>query len=167
LLRAPIKPLKFHTRWADWESQVLCRLDNAELCQDTILARQQDLDVEQDEANLILEHFERQLAKNQQRDCDRVFISTGTVADWLNAALGEKWSKVSASRFLNQKINEGRVRRLVRAIHPERFDRSTHKGRGYWWVPVGWSEDSGATVRPRILDTFNVAEDWDFRFGRE
>ena len=132
---------------------------NKELCQDKITARQQDLDAEQDEAHLILEHFERQLVKNTQRpESDRILISTACAADWLNAALGEKWSKVAAGRMLNQKINEGRLPRLVKTANAERVDRTCRKERGFWWTPDRWDSETGNTVRPGGMETFNVDE---------
>jgi hypothetical protein len=39
LLRQPIKPLQANTRWGNWETNVLCRLSNAERCQEEISSR--------------------------------------------------------------------------------------------------------------------------------
>jgi hypothetical protein len=158
LLRQPIKPLQSHTRWGNWETAVLCRLDSAERCQEAIKARQTALDAEQDESNLILEHFEKQLLKNNMRtDYDRILVSSGTAAEWLCEALGEKHSKASAGRMLVQKINEGRLPRLSRTDHAERIDQTTRRERGFWWTPVDWDE-SRPSIRPGGLVTFDVDE---------
>ncbi len=156
LLRQPIKPLQANTRWGNWETNVLCRLSNAERCQEVIRARQAALDAEQDESNLILEHFEKQLLKNNMRtDYDRILISSATAAEWLCEALGEKHSKASAGRMLAQKINEGRLPRLSKTEHAERIDQSTRRERGFWWTPENW-QDGGPVVRPGGLVTFDV-----------
>lgn len=158
LLRQPIKPLQANTRWGNWETAVLCRLDNAERCQEVIRARQMALDAEQDESNLILEHFEKQLLKNNMRtDYDKILISSGTAAEWLCEALGEKHSKASAGRMLAQKINEGRLPRISKTENPERIDQSNRRERGFWWTPENWQE-GGSVVRPGGLATFDVDE---------
>jgi hypothetical protein len=158
LLRQPSKPLQANTRWGNWETAVLCRLDNAERCQEVIRARQAALDAEQDESNLILEHFEKQLLKNNMRtDYDKILISSATAAEWLCEALGEKHSKASAGRMLAQKINEGRLPRISKTENPERIDQSTRRERGFWWTPENWQE-GGPVVRPGGLATFDVDE---------
>jgi len=158
LLRQPSKPLQANTRWGNWETAVLCRLDNAERCQEVIRARQAALDAEQDESNLILEHFEKQLLKNNMRtDYDKILISSATAAEWLCEALGEKHSKASAGRMLAQKINEGRLPRISKTENPERIDQSNRRERGFWWTPENWQE-GGSVVRPGGLATFDVDE---------
>jgi len=158
LLRQPSKPLQANTRWGNWETAVLCRLDNAERCQEVIRARQMALDAEQDESNLILEHFEKQLLKNNMRtDYDKILISSGTAAEWLCEALGEKHSKASAGRMLAQKINEGRLPRISKTENPERIDQTNRRERGFWWTPENWQE-GGSVVRPGGLATFDVDE---------
>jgi hypothetical protein len=159
LLRQPSKTLESHTRWGDWERNVLCKLDNATICQESILGRQKDIDAEQDESNLIMEYFERQLMKNNMRtDYDKILIPSGIAAEWLNKALNEKHSTVSAGRMLTQKINEARLPRLQKSANAEKLDQSTRRERGFWWVPEGWNEDD-PVIRPGGMSTFDV-DDW-------
>jgi len=159
LLRQPSKTLESHTRWGDWERNVLCKLDNATICQESILGRQKDIDAEQDESNLIMDYFERQLMKNNMRtDYDKILIPSGIAAEWLNKALNERHSTVSAGRMLTQKVNEGRLPRIERAANAEKIDQTNRRERGFWWVPEGWKEDD-PVIRPGGMSTFDV-DDW-------
>ena len=104
-----------------------------------------------------MEYFEKQLLKNGIRtDVDKTFIPSGTAAEWLNEALGEKHSKSAACRILTQKINEGKLIRLDKAKNPERIDGTVRKERGFWWIPEGWNEESGGVIRPGGMATFDV-----------
>lgn len=85
-------------------------------------------------------------------------ISTACAANWLKAARGEKWSKVAAGRMLNQKINTGRLPRLVKTANAERIDRNCRKERGLWWMPDRWDSETGNTARPGGTETFNLDE---------
>lgn len=157
LLQHPQTTLEANTRWGNWEKNVLCRMSSAEICQAAIKSRQKELDAEQDESNLIMEYFEKQLLKNGIRtDVDKTFIPSGTAAEWLNEALGEKHSKSAACRILTQKINEGKLIRLDKAKNPERIDGTVRKERGFWWIPEGWNEESGGVIRPGGMATFDV-----------
>lgn len=157
ILRQPQIHLESHTRWGMWEKEVLCRLSSAQICQEAIISRQTAIDSDQDECNLITEHIERQLIKNNmQTTIDRIFISVPTAANWVNEALGERHAKNAASKILAQKITEGKIPRFAIADGPQRIDGTSRKERGYFWIPEDWDSVSGDTVRPSSMMTFNV-----------
>lgn len=156
MLKAAKRGLKSHTRWADWEDNVLSALDPdivAEV-QRTIRKRQTELDAEKEESQAIQEYFESQLERNNlPPETSRVLISNETVMEWLNAALGQRHNKTVAMRILSQLVNQGKVTNLTKTKHPERVDGQTTKTRGFWWQGIRWSKETGSSFRPPHLET--------------
>ena len=153
--------LKAHTRWAAWENGVLSKLSNAKACQAIIVQRQNDLDVEQEEGHMIQDQFARQLSRNNfnpQRD--RVFVPNDIAASWLNLALGEKHSKVSAVRIMSRMIGEGRLCSIKRNPHPQRLEGTTLRERGFWWEGPEWQGEESEGNRPSNLQSFQLEDDY-------
>lgn len=152
LLRRDKQPLKQHSRWARWESDVLSRLDEPAELQRLILERQQGADAEADAAAMIEEHFQQQLSDlNLDTTTERLFIPFDVAYQWFCSATGERnVTKNAASRRLNQAIAEGRIKRLV----PARLN----SGRGYQWngvaamTDVDYAAVQHAIEQRRILD---------------
>lgn len=157
ILQSPVvTPLSTHTRWGRWESEVLARLSSAEECQQLILSRQKDLDIENEESWMISEQFARQLDRNNiHPEMDRVFITNDAAANWLAAALGEKFTKLSAVRTLERMIGEGRLPCLTRPQYGQRLDKTNRRERGFWWTGEQWQEGR-AEYRPGNLQTFDL-----------
>lgn len=146
MLRQPGISIDTYSRWGHWEREVLCRIPDAELCQAAIRARQLELDAEADESGLIHEFFEDQLRKNQMRvDYDRIFIPSRCAATWLDMALKKKHETATATKFIQQKINEGRLPRMEKANSPPRT-QGGRRERGFWWTAEGWEPSRGEVV---------------------
>ncbi len=125
--RRPACRLARHTRWATWESEVLCRFLDAEEMQRLIRHRQQAADVENEEASVIEDHLRRCLGDlNYDIDHERIFLPSAIATQWLNEALNERLSTVGASRKLGQLISEGTMNRLAR-------NKTNAWGKGFVW----------------------------------
>jgi len=146
MLRQPGISIDTYSRWGHWEREVLCKIPDAGMCQMAIKARQLELDAEADESGLIHEFFEDQLRRNQMRvDYDRIFIPSRCAASWLDMALKKKHETATATKFIQQKINEGRLPRMEKANSPPRT-QGGRRERGFWWTAEGWEPSRGEVV---------------------
>ena len=164
LLRGPqLVVMDKASRFADWEKNVLCKLSTAEKCQEMIRRRVGNLDSEQDDCELIMEYFEKQLIKNGIRaDYDKVFIPSMIAGDWHNAALGERNSISAGIKSIKQKIDEGKLNQLFKngtdGKKQEQLDGSSSRSRGFWWIPEKYSERESQEFRPGGLEKFEVKD---------
>ncbi|MHC4403111.1 MAG: hypothetical protein ACYTG0_25905 [Planctomycetota bacterium] len=136
LLRQPAREVEHGSRWSLWERDVLGRCcDDLAKCLELIIRRREDADVEAEEGVIVEEYFAGMLKwLGYDIERDDVFIPSSIVAEWYNAATGDKKKVTGAIRTLRQMKDEGRVWRLV-------YTR-TKKNRGVRWVgPHSTTED--------------------------
>jgi len=130
-------PLPCHSRWSEWESEVVGRLDSPAECVALIHRRRQEIDVEQEEGGIIEDHFAgriRRLDFDPERD--DVFIPNPVAVHWYNQATGEHAKTTAVTRALRQLIDEGRAPRL--AVY-----RVPGSGkRGFRWIGEHCDEDA-------------------------
>jgi hypothetical protein len=86
------------SRWAAWEEAVLARQPDAQTCQDLIRQRQDDVDDDQLEADLVREEFVERLGKDA--DHAVVFIPSKIAAFILNMVETKARSTSAATRYL-------------------------------------------------------------------
>lgn len=136
-LQRPAKPMKRNGRWAAWESGVLSKVDHPDECFSLILDRRGDIDVEQEEGEIIEDHFSEKLAWLEYApDREDVFIPGEIAARWYNAATGEQKKTTGVTRTLKQLHDEGRIHHLFPC---RSSDRTT---RGCRWI----GENADATA---------------------
>lgn len=127
-LRADPFPLAEFTRWATWEQHVLSRLPEPGEAQRLILDRQGEANCELDEAEIIEEFFEGQLAKlDYDPRTAQVRIPVAVAARWFGWATGEPAKTAAASKRLNQMAGEGQAKRIAP-------DPSRTYGRCFIWT---------------------------------
>ena len=134
-----------YTRWADWESEVLCRLPNPEAVQRAIVTRQREIDVDQTEGSMIERHFEKRLAELNYVTDEPVHIPCEIVAQWLFEATGDRLTKAGATQNLNEKIESGIITRLAY--------KKAQGERGFIWSN-GW--DSGKKTKTDVLQRIRI-----------
>jgi len=106
-LRGPAFPLTEFSRWATWEQHVLCRLSEPGEAQRVILERQGEANCEQDEAEIIEEHFAEQLVRlGYDPPTAQVRIPVAVAARWYGWAVGEPTKTAAASKRLHQMASE-------------------------------------------------------------
>jgi len=89
------------SRWAAWEQDVLARVGLSAACQRLIRKRQDVVDSDADEADLVMAQFHqelRQLGHDPDRGC--VFIPSGDAADWLKTATKQHRATNKATAYL-------------------------------------------------------------------
>lgn len=98
---APPEGACTQTRWAAFEAAVLSKVSNPQKCLETILRRQQEVDDETTESDLVAEHF-REVLRDQKCDPDTccVYWTTAEMANMLNAAIGVKTPINKVTPFL-------------------------------------------------------------------
>ena len=140
-LRSERYQLPSYSRWGAWEEDVLSRLPDPTGAQTVIAERQQAVDVEEEETNLIAEFFQNKLSDlTYDTDREQILVPSKIAARWLNEATNENITTAAASRRLKQKIKERTFRRL-------RVNACRSWGRGFVWV----GEDSqDSTIRTDI-----------------
>ena len=132
------------TRWAAWEQGVLSRLPEPSEAQRVILDRQAEANCEQDEAEIIEEHFGEQLRKlSYDPDRQQVRIPVAIAARWYGWAVGEQTKTAAASKRLRQMSDEGQLQR----IKPE---PSRKHGRCFLWI--GEHADISATIASDLAE---------------
>ena len=116
------------TRWATWERHILQRLPDPEEAQRVITERQAAVDVEADEAAVIMDHFAMRLESlRYDVDSQRILIPSTLAAAWYAEATGERKATVGVSRILKQFMDEGRLPRLS-------VNNCRSYGRGLIWT---------------------------------
>jgi hypothetical protein len=101
-LRAP-PPCRFvgHGRWGGWESAVLSRVAEPADCQRVIRERQEEVDEDASEADLVREVFLLELQRRAHRpEIEAIRIDSKTAGAWCNLALGERRNVQKASQHL-------------------------------------------------------------------
>lgn len=155
-LRSPPKTLRRSTRWASWERGVLACVENPDACLDAILARREQMDVEQEEGEIIEDYFAGRLrGLGYDPDRDDVFLPNEIAARWFNAATNDNRKVSGVTRSLKQFRDEGRITRIV-----QYRDGSTGE-RGFRFV--GDHADAGAAtkydIRRRIAEKQQNTQD--------
>lgn len=127
-LRADPFPLAEFSRWAAWEQHVLCRLPEPGEAQRLILERQGEANCELDEAEIIEDHFEEQLAQlHYDPQTAQVRIPVSIVGKWYGEAVGERTKTNAVTRKLRQMADEGSIKKLAP-------DPSRTYGRCFVWT---------------------------------
>ncbi len=142
-LRSLVTALPKHTRWGDWERDILARLPEPSEAQAVIRERQVGVDVDGEESALIEEFFSKQLTSfGYDTKTDRVFIPSRVAAHWFGWATDERMTVAKASRTLKQRITEGQLGRLMECGRRD-------IGRGFEF----WGDDAtGETYLKRDLE---------------
>ena len=93
--------LKTFTRWADWEQGVLSRVNDPDKCQHRIRERQQAVDDDATEAQLVAAEF-RQALRRRGFDPDSacVFVPSRIAAKLLKTVTGVNRATNYATRYL-------------------------------------------------------------------
>jgi hypothetical protein len=134
-LRRPVAALGRFSRWAAWEQQVLAHVSDPAQCQQVIAERQQAIDADQEEAELVREQFVKQLQRNQHNpDTCVVWFATGQVASIVHAATG-------------QAIATNKVTPFVAGLGIAELKKSD-KSQGKGWMWRGRSAPANATWVP-------------------
>lgn len=130
-LRAEPTELAQHSRWGAWEAGVLARLSNPADASKLIQERQQLVNAELDEAEVIEEYFGEQLQTlGYDPVTAQVRIPVSVTADWFKKATGDpRIDNVKANRRLRQMIVEGQINSLTE-------DPSRTHGRCFIWAGV-------------------------------
>ena len=89
-------------RWAAWERDILSKLDHYLDLESEIKARQDSIDDDQDEKEIIIEFFRTKLEEFKHNpDGDAVLIPSATIAEWVSQATRKNYATNQASAFLN------------------------------------------------------------------
>jgi hypothetical protein len=93
--------MKSFTRWAAWEKQVLAKVSDPEACQKVILKRQKEIDADDNDANLVANHFRAKLKQfDQDPETCHVGVRIDTVAQWVEEATGLGLTKTKVTPYL-------------------------------------------------------------------
>jgi Toprim domain len=150
-LKRPRTTLAKHTRWAEWERDVLSRLPDAEKLQRVIVNRQRESNVDSDLAERLGEEIRKRLqAQGYDPESQRIRIPSKVMTGWYNAAVGN----TAAGRIENDSL----VSRIVRQMADEgqlkqvRKDPSRKHGRCFVWTGPQYKE--GPTVMFELKPRF-------------
>lgn len=122
-LRRPAEPLKEHARWGMWEDAVLARTPDPVNCQAVIKERQEGVDEDTAESDIVREFFTSTIRqKGHDPDKVNVFFPAAQAGRWVNWATGERRPIPKACAYLRT-LN-------VKEIRPSK-DKAG--GRGYRW----------------------------------
>jgi hypothetical protein len=121
-LREVGKQLSRASRWSAWEFGVLSHVAEPADCQRVILERQQEVDDDTSEADIVRDSFAMKLiAKGRRPESSHVFIPAADVAVWLNEATGDRRAVTRAGAYLNQLG--------IQSLRRGKFDGK----RGFFW----------------------------------
>jgi len=124
-----------HSRWPDWEAQVLAKVHAPKACQAAILQRQAAVDDDASEAELVAELFRAELARRQfDPDGCYVLIPRKLAFEWLERALGERLKTTKARAVLNG------------LGIPEMKESAKDGTRGWMWTGKGACTEAGMVV---------------------
>jgi hypothetical protein len=101
ILRKEPAKLAKHSRWGEWEKGVLAHVDNPEACQAEIARRRGEVDGDQEESDLVREHFVEELrSRKHDPDTEVLFIPSKIAATICNEATEKNEAVHRASGFL-------------------------------------------------------------------
>jgi hypothetical protein len=101
ILEAEARPLASNTRWSEWESSILSKLSESERCQRVIAERQDSIDDDNEERDLVAEQFKNELHRCRvDPESDKVFITASIAARWVNRATNRSMPTNRASSYL-------------------------------------------------------------------
>lgn len=127
ILREGGDGLKHFSRWAAWERDVLSCVAEPGEAQKVIVERQGETNVDNDEAEIIEEHFADRLAElNYDPEISIVRIPRSIAAEWYIAATNDRQLTAKISRNIGQFIKEKKLKRL-------QDDPSHNHGRCWLW----------------------------------
>jgi hypothetical protein len=135
------------SRWASWERHVLGKVPEWAKLQDLILERQRAIDDDDEDRQLVIDHFREELkVRGHDPDGERIFVPSAEAAAWVSTATRTAYPTNKASSFLNGlSISELR-----------KSDRG--KARGWIWTGRGFNgKDTsalGTDPRPRGYPRF-------------
>lgn len=123
LLRSEGAEMRPRTRWAAWEEGVLGKTGRVCECQGLILERQGAMDVDEEEAEAVIDYMAARLRHNgHDPEAERIRIRGPVVCEWLKEVTGERLSQVTYKRRLN-------------ALHLERLEEyKNDRFKGYLWT---------------------------------
>jgi hypothetical protein len=92
-----------YTRWSSFEKEVLEKVNNPVECRKLILLRQEEIDDEADEADLVASYF-RQIIRMKKHDPDHccVYWPTAEIVDVVAKATGEKKKLTKVTPYLKE-----------------------------------------------------------------
>jgi hypothetical protein len=122
-LRRDEEPLSVCSRWGAWEGAVLSRVADPSECQKVIGERQEEVDDDTTEADLVRDYFSEQIS-HRRHDPSRavLWIDSRTAAHWCNEALNENRPTQRATSYLE-----------TLGITELRYSRRGDRGRGWTW----------------------------------
>ncbi len=137
-LKAPVGKLVRHSRWGAWEDAVLARVGDPAECQKVILERQESVDEDAAEADLVREAIAKELRdRGHDPEEDFVWIPSKDLANIVGEATGEKRSTNKTSAYLR-----------TLGVPELRYSPRGNFGRG--WT---WRGKSASTEQPAVRIT--------------
>jgi hypothetical protein len=134
-LKRDLPPLEVCSRWGAWEGAVLSRVADPSECQKVIGERQDEVDDDTTEADLVREYFTQQISQRRHHpERSVLWIDSQTAARWCNQALNEDRPTQRATSYLE-------TLGIAELRHSRRGDR----GRGWTWR--GRLSTAGGRVR--------------------
>jgi hypothetical protein len=122
-LRREVAPPAGHSRWGQWERDVLARCGDVVECQRVVAERQGEVDGDQDEADLVRDTFAKDLKlRGFEPATAHVWYTAEATADLVNHATGEFRPRHKATGYLN-----------TLAIKEIRHQKGAGSARGYAW----------------------------------
>ncbi len=134
-----------HSRWAAWENDVLCRLENAAEIQEYIQGRARGADSELEEAEELESYFRSRLdLLGYDTEIRRVHIPSAVAGKWYREVTNDKQKiTIACSKIISQFCQEGRISMLE--INPSR-----KYGRGFIWGDKKNSTEIDYDIKDRI-----------------
>lgn len=131
-LRKPAQPLGTYSRWSAWEDGVLARTSDPKAAQALIVKRQEAMDDDRAEADLVRDGFVQELQRRGHApDLEVVWVPAQVAAEIVQRATGEKYPVNRASAFL-------------KTLGIAELRKSDQGGRGRGWVWRGQDADPEA-----------------------
>ena len=94
-------PLRPKTRWSVWEAGVLSKLPRAEGCQRLFMERQESIDDDNEDRDIVADCFRSQILRCDKDPIDhKLFITSATAARWVNRATNKNMETNQASKYL-------------------------------------------------------------------
>jgi hypothetical protein len=133
MLKRPASPLKRYTRWSSWERLVLARLPDPLDAQRLIEHRQDDVDDDEDERDLVRDSIRNDLIRRGHTpDQQVILIPTAMMASIVNNATNQRHRPVNQTSAHVKTLGIPELRKS---------DRAKHRA----WVWTGCQATAGAT----------------------